>query len=156
MAACAASTGTVSTARLVSRVARSAAASGPCLASTTMLASTRVDDEVLERLGHWLGAADVFLCGHSHLPRVRHLPGGALVVNPGSLGWPAYEDDEPPHRVQTGSPHARFVVLDSDASQQCGWRATPQVLDYPVEEAAQLAEANNRPDVARALRTGLV
>ena len=32
--------------------------------------------------------ADVVLCAHSHLPRVVRAPGGTLVVNPGSVGWP--------------------------------------------------------------------
>lgn len=113
------------------------------------------DDEVLDRLGPWAATADVLLCGHTHLQRIRRLPNHTLVVNPGSLGWPAYEDDAPePHRIEAGSPHARFVVLDHDDSAPAGWRATPHALAYDHESAARTAIDNGRPDVAHALRTG--
>src|SRR3954468_11968199 len=35
------------------------------------------------------------LCGHSHTARTVQLPNGQLVVNPGSVGQPAYDDDLP-------------------------------------------------------------
>ncbi len=35
-----------------------------------------------------------------------------LVVNPGSIGMPAYTDDTPvPHAIETGAPHARYAVV---------------------------------------------
>lgn len=77
--------------------------------------------EVLERLGT---AADVplLLCGHTHLQSAMRLPTGALVVNPGSVGWPAYDDDHPhPHVMEAGSPHARYAIAD-DASGALGGR----------------------------------
>ncbi|MDH2413190.1 metallophosphoesterase family protein [Nocardioides sp. CER19] len=110
------------------------------------------DDEVLTRLGADAGRFAVFLCGHTHLQRTRTLPGGALVVNPGSVGWPAFAGDEPaPHVVEAGTPHARFTLL-TDADGR--WEVEEHAIDYDVEEAARLAEANDRPDVAVALRTG--
>lgn len=115
------------------------------------------DDEVIDRLGEAYGTADVFLCGHTHLQRVRELPDGSVVVNPGSLGWPAFAADAvTPHRVETGSPLARFAVLDSDPAAPSGWRVTPRAIDYPVGVAARLAEECGRTDIARALTTGLV
>ncbi len=49
--------------------------------------------------------AELILCGHTHLPKVVQLEGGPLIVNPGSVGLPAYEDDKPhPHRVESGTP----------------------------------------------------
>ncbi|HEY3227851.1 MAG TPA: metallophosphoesterase family protein, partial [Roseiflexaceae bacterium] len=40
----------------------------------------------------------VVLCGHSHVPRIVWLSDGRLVVNPGSVGIPAYTHDLPfPH-----------------------------------------------------------
>jgi predicted phosphodiesterase len=111
------------------------------------------DPEVMERLG---GCAEwpLLLCGHTHLQRTRPLPGGALVVNPGSVGWPAYADDEPhPHVMEAGTPNARYAVVD-DASGQ--WAAELLAVDYDWTAAAAIAERNDRPDVARALRTGRV
>ncbi|MBZ0290084.1 MAG: metallophosphatase family protein, partial [Anaerolineae bacterium] len=61
---------------------------------------------ILSRLGNV--DARLILCGHSHVPRVVWLPGNRLVVNPGSVGIPAYDDDLPfPHIMESGSPHAR-------------------------------------------------
>ena len=110
-------------------------------------------DEVVERLG---AAADVplLLCGHTHLQRSMRLPTGALVVNPGSVGWPAYDDDAPlPHKIEAGSPHARYAIVD-DASGR--WEAEFRAVDYAWDESAAIARANGRDDVSRALLTGRV
>jgi predicted phosphodiesterase len=110
------------------------------------------DAEVAERLGASLGQHSLFLCGHTHLQRSRLLPNGALVVNPGSVGWPAYQDERPyPHKIESGSPHARYSIVEQTDH---GWRATEHAIDYDIEEAAALAEHNQRPDIAKALRTG--
>jgi predicted phosphodiesterase len=112
------------------------------------------DAEVLERLGDDAGRYAVYLCGHTHLQRTRRLPDGSLVVNPGSLGWPAYSDDKPcPHVVEAGSPHARFAILRQEPA---GWQVSQHAIEYDVEAAAAMAAANGRPDVVRALRTGRV
>lgn len=107
--------------------------------------------EVLERLG---GAADVplLLSGHTHLQRSMRLPTGALVVNPGSVGWPAYDDDHPhPHVMEAGTPHARYAIADDAGG---AWAVEFRAVDYDWDRAAADAEANGRPDVAGQLRTG--
>lgn len=54
----------------------------------------------------------VILSGHSHIPRTIFLPPGKLVINPGSVGMPAYTSGLPlPHGMETGSPHARYAIL---------------------------------------------
>ena len=112
------------------------------------------DAEVLQRLGDDAGRYRLYLCGHTHLQRTRLLSDGTLIVNPGSVGWPAYDDDEPaPHVVEAGTPHARFSVVSDDGGR---WRAVERAIEYNVEEAATLAEGNDRPDVAYAVRTGRV
>jgi putative phosphoesterase len=105
--------------------------------------------EVRERLGE-VGARLV-LCGHSHIPRIVSLPGGVWIVNPGSVGLQAYSDDAPLHYVETGSPHARYAVID--------WkRKTPRVdfitVEYDWEAASNQAAQANRPDWSYALATG--
>jgi predicted phosphodiesterase len=96
--------------------------------------------------------ARLVLCAHSHRPDAVQLPGGPLVVNPGSVGEPAYDAND--HVSESGSPYARYVVIDILA------RGDPAVsfflVPYAFEEAAQQAEANDRPDWALALRTGLI
>ena len=68
-----------------------------------------------EELAQMLGQAPqrVVVCGHSHIPRVVELADGRVIVNPGSVGLPAYSDDLPfPHCMETGSPHARYAVME--------------------------------------------
>jgi predicted phosphodiesterase len=108
--------------------------------------------EVKARIG--TATAPVILCGHTHVPRVVALDGGPLIVNPGSVGLPAYDDVRPyPHKVETGSPHARYAMLTQEHG---AWAAQLLCIDYDWEQAARDAGANGRPDWARALRTGRV
>jgi hypothetical protein len=110
-------------------------------------------EEVADRLG---GHADVplLLSGHTHLQREMRLPTGALVLNPGSVGWPAYDDDHPhPHVMEAGTPHARYAIADDTSGR---WTADFRAVGYDWDAAAAVAEDHGRPDVARALRTGRV
>lgn len=110
------------------------------------------DAEIRMRLGKT--DAEIVLCGHTHLPRVVALPAGPWVVNPGSVGLPAYDDDRPwPHVVEAGTPHARYAIVSRGAS---GWTAELVEVVYDWEQAARDAEANGRSDWATALRSGRV
>jgi predicted phosphodiesterase len=92
------------------------------------------------------------LCGHDHLPDMRHLPDGRLVVNPGSVGLPAYQDDFPyAHTMAAGSPHARYAILTRHAA---GWDVEHLAVTYDWGAAAAQASKNGRPDWAGWLRTG--
>jgi predicted phosphodiesterase len=105
-------------------------------------------------------ASPILLCGHTHIPRLVTLGDGRLVLNPGSVGCPAYGDDAPvPHRVETGSPSASYAILDlssSDTSPPRQWDVTFRSIAYDHAAAAQLAEVHGRPDWAAALRSGWV
>jgi hypothetical protein len=53
------------------------------------------------------------LCAHTHVPRFVSVSDGLVVLNPGSVGLPAYAHQLPiPHVMEVGSPEAR-LVLDS-------------------------------------------
>jgi putative phosphoesterase len=96
--------------------------------------------------------AALILCGHTHMPRSVSLPGGAMVVNPGSVGLPAYDDTWTAlHYVETGSPHARYALIDWDAKIK---RIEFIALGYDWESASKDAAQSNRPDWAHALATG--
>jgi predicted phosphodiesterase len=99
-------------------------------------------------------AARVVLCGHSHRPDVVQLPGGPLIVNPGSVGLPAYEDDPPAHVSESGSPHARYAILEIHPDESVSFEL--RAVAYAFEAAARRAEANGRPSWAHALRTGFM
>lgn len=92
------------------------------------------------------------LCGHDHLQAAVGLPDGRRVVDPGSVGLPAYADDRPfPHAMEAGSPHARYSIL---APGPGGWAVEHRQIEYDWEAAARAAERNGRPDWVRALRSG--
>ena len=110
----------------------------------------RDEQDIRARLG--VIDARVIVCGHSHTPRALTLPDGTLIVNPGSVGLPAYDDDLPqPHRMQTGTPHARWALIEQTPQ---GWRADLRSTAYDYEAAAVQAEARQRADWAGWLRSG--
>ena len=99
-------------------------------------------------------AAAVVLCGHSHQQHMVRVPGGPLVVNPGSVGLPAYRDtDGIAHVSEVGSPHARYALIRDD-----GGTMTIELiaLDYDHASAAKRAIANGSSGWAHALQTGFM
>ncbi|MDE3196096.1 MAG: metallophosphoesterase family protein [Acidobacteriota bacterium] len=105
--------------------------------------------EIAARLGSV--EPPLLLCGHTHIPRVVHC-GRHLIVNPGSVGLQAYADDAPlPHLMETGSPHARYAILEADGAD---WRVDLRTIRYDWESAARFAARNQREDWAFRLRTG--
>lgn len=96
--------------------------------------------------------ADLVLCAHSHRPGVVQVGPNLLVVNPGSVGLPAYEDDAPyPHAMEAGSPHARWAILDRKKNQ---WEVTLVATPYDWDKASRVADKNGRPDWARWILKG--
>lgn len=102
----------------------------------------------------WAGepSASLILCGHDHVPRHLILDDGTEIVNPGSVGLPAYWDDVPfPHVMKTGTPHARYAIIhDTGNGREISLRKVP----YDRATAAAAADKNGRPDWAEWLLTG--
>jgi len=93
----------------------------------------------------------VAVCGHSHVPRIVDT-GARLVINPGSTGLPAYDDDSPvEHCMESFTPRADYAVVTMDKGA-----VTAELVSVPYdyEFPARLAEQNRRPDWARWIRTG--
>ncbi|RIX51520.1 metallophosphoesterase [Paenibacillus nanensis] len=94
----------------------------------------------------------VIFCGHTHLQKLVTLPDDRRIVNAGSVGLPAYEEDAPyPHVMESGSPHARYATVSRRSGS---WRVEPVLLAYDYEQAARAAERNGRMDYSHAIRTG--
>ncbi|MBE7367713.1 metallophosphoesterase family protein [Ramlibacter pallidus] len=109
--------------------------------------------EIATRMAAGGGAerASLVLCGHSHVPRVVQ-SASTLVVNPGSVGLQAYEDDHVArHCTENGSPHARYAIVER---RPAGWTARLCSVAYDWHAMERLAAANGRPDWAHALATG--
>ena len=117
--------------------------------AATLNEATARAGTVLPEVAHGL-----ILCGHTHVPRALRLADGRLIVNPGSVGLQAYDDDHvQPHVIETGAPHARYALIERGAS---GWNVSLRAVAYDWEAAAQRADREGRPDWAHALRTGFV
>jgi predicted phosphodiesterase len=100
-----------------------------------------------------LESSEVLLCGHTHVQRAVLLD-GRLLVNPGSVGRPAYWHDQPhPHCVETGSPHARWAVLERG---EHGWQAQLRLTAYDWFASADRAASLGFADWAHELRSGRV
>ena len=96
--------------------------------------------------------ARVVLCGHSHQQHLIQLPDGPLILNPGSVGCPSYDDPgNDPHVSEAGSPLARYAVLDIKEDQVS---ADMIAITYDWKSAVARAESNGRHDWANGLRTG--
>ena len=92
----------------------------------------------------------IILCGHSHTPRIIEIA-GKIIINPGSVGLPAYDDELPlPHKIENHSPKTRYAILDIADELNI----EQVVLNYDYESAARCAEKNQRPDWAGWLRSG--
>jgi putative phosphoesterase len=110
----------------------------------------RTEESILELLGGV--REEVVLCGHSHIPRVVRLANGQMIVNPGSVGLPAYDDDQPVrHFMETYSPHASYAVLEKGGE---GWGVSLHRVVYDWNEAARQARSAGREDWAQGLATG--
>jgi putative phosphoesterase len=106
--------------------------------------------EVEQRLGRH--HVELILCGHTHVARSVRTVRGGLIVNPGSVGLQAYADDYPhPHVVESGSPDARYAIVERGPS---GWTAEMFTVPYIHQQMAELARLHNCLDWERALLTG--
>jgi predicted phosphodiesterase len=110
----------------------------------------RAEADIVRDLGDC--AAPLILCAHTHVPRLVRLKDGRTIFNPGSVGTPAYRDEEPaPHHMETGSPHARYGIVEQTRD---GWRFEHHMVAYDWDAAAATAMQAGRPDWAHALATG--
>ena len=96
-------------------------------------------------------ARQVVLCGHSHRQALVTGPDGCLILNPGSVGCPAFADVPAAANFEHRSPHARYAVL----TQRNGkWSADLIALEYDWDRAAQRAAECGFPKWATMLATG--
>ncbi|WP_238366840.1 metallophosphoesterase family protein [Mesobacterium pallidum] len=110
---------------------------------------TRRDRDGVAKLAEGI-AAPLILCAHTHIPNAVRLPGGPLIVNPGSVGCPAYDDDHPVfHVMQTGSPDASWALIDTETGA-----VTFRRVPYDTARMVALAKAAGRKGWAEAIATG--
>jgi hypothetical protein len=81
------------------------------------------------------------------VPRLVQLNEGPTIVNPGSVGIPAFSARHPvPHVHELGSPHARYALIERAKD---GWQVEFHAIAYDWQRAARRALDNGRADFAR-------
>ncbi|MFK7753303.1 MAG: metallophosphoesterase [Sedimentitalea sp.] len=94
----------------------------------------------------------LILCAHTHTARAVRLDDGRLIVNPGSVGLPAYDDDAPVYHVmETGLPDACYALVQQVNG---AWRVDFKTVPYDASRMTQCARDAGRPDWANAVSTG--
>ena len=110
----------------------------------------RSSDELMEKLAPI--DQQVVLCGHDHVPKSVMLPNGRFIVDAGSVGLPAYDDDLPVfHTMETGIPHARYSIVSRN---EAGWWVEDIAVPYDWQAASDAAISHGRSDWAQWLKTG--
>jgi predicted phosphodiesterase len=110
--------------------------------------------EIARRLGNRGQGAALIACGHTHVPRAVRREDGTLIVNPGSVGLPAFEASRPyPHVVQNGAPDARYAIVEKRGGR---WSVELRAVPYDHLTSARIARAHGRADWATILSTGYV
>jgi len=86
--------------------------------------------------------------GHSHLERVIMLE-EKILINAGSVGWPAFLDDKPYHKIETLNNFAKYVIIDNQNIEICH-------IAYDYKMSCKRAKKNNRADWGKYLEYGRV
>jgi putative phosphoesterase len=112
----------------------------------------RSEEAIVSKLGGI--NSPLILCGHTHIPRVVQMSPGTVIVNPGSVGLPAYDDELPNyHAMQNYSPFASYAIIE-----KCGldWHVEHLKIPYDYRFAAEQARQQGRDDWAQWIATGRV
>lgn len=106
--------------------------------------------EIEHRLGQ--ERTPFIACGHTHFPRSVLTQSGQLIVNPGSVGLPAYDDDTPfKHVIENGSPDARYAIVEEVST---GRVVSLVSVPYNYRAMAELARKRGFMDWEVAISTG--
>ncbi|QKJ31157.1 metallophosphoesterase family protein [Mucilaginibacter mali] len=108
------------------------------------------DEDLIAKTQHI--AERIILCGHSHVNRMIWLSNGKIILNPGSVGLPAYlGTGEHRFAMESMTPHAKYAIVSAEGNDI----NIEQVLcTYDWKAAAETARQNGNPDAARFLLHG--
>ena len=96
--------------------------------------------------------ASLMLCGHTHIPRRVDLHSGRVILNPGSVGCPAFGDAAPfPDTVQTDTGTACYAVVRKTSA---GWATVFRHIPYDPRRMIEMVRAVDYPNWETRLATG--
>jgi predicted phosphodiesterase len=108
------------------------------------------DEELLKHISHI--KERIILCGHSHVNRVVYLSNDKIILNPGSVGLPAYlGNGEYRFAMESMTPHAKYAIVHADGDAI----SIEQVLcAYDWHKASEAARRNGNEKWAQFLLHG--
>jgi len=108
------------------------------------------DEELVEKTKHI--KQRIILCGHSHVNRVVYLSNGKIILNPGSVGLPAYlGNGKYRFAMESMTPHAKYAIITAGGDHI----SIDQVnCDYDWNAAAEAARKNGNESAAKFLLYG--
>jgi predicted phosphodiesterase len=94
----------------------------------------------------------IILCGHSHVNRVIYLSNDKIILNPGSVGLPAYlGNGEHRFAMESMTPHAKYAIVHAEGDAI----SIEQVLcTYDWHKASEAARKNDNEKWAQFLLHG--
>lgn len=103
------------------------------------------DEELIEKTRHI--NERIILCGHSHVNRVIYLSNNKIILNPGSVGLPAYlGNGKYRFAMESMTPHAKYAIITADGDAinidqiNCSYdwnAASQQAKEHGNENAAK-------------------
>ena len=108
------------------------------------------DEDLVKRTVHI--KERIVLCGHSHVNRVVYLSNNQIILNPGSVGLPAYlGNGEHRFAMESMTPHAKYAIVHADGDAI----SIEQVLcAYDWHKASEAARKNDNEKWAQFLLHG--
>ncbi|MGZ3764101.1 MAG: metallophosphoesterase family protein, partial [Mucilaginibacter sp.] len=108
------------------------------------------DEDLVKRTAHI--KERIILCGHSHVNRVVYLSNDKIILNPGSVGLPAYlGNGEHRFAMESMTPHAKYAIIQVDGDAI----SIEQVLcAYDWHKASEAARKNGNEKWAQFLLHG--
>jgi len=110
----------------------------------------RSDSEIIDLLAGQ--KSKLICCGHTHISRTVNLSSGQLIVNPGSVGLPAYTDNDPVfHSMESFNHYASYAIIEKDNSE---WVVRHIQVPYDYQRAVNESKKRDHGDWAHFLSTG--
>lgn len=108
------------------------------------------DEELVKKTRHI--AERVILCGHSHVNRVVYLSNDKIILNPGSVGLPAYlGKGEYSFAMESNTPHAKYAIVTAESSHI---NIEQVLVTYDWHAASAAAKSNGSDNWAKYLLYG--
>lgn len=108
------------------------------------------DEELVEKTKHI--NERIILCGHSHVNRVVYLSNHKIIINPGSVGLPAYlGNGKYRFAMESMTPHAKYAIVHADGDA-VNIEQVNCTYDWDIASAS--AKNNGNPNAAKFLLHG--